>query len=65
MTKLWTRMFGNKCEHENTLTVSSVGVERTVCEDCGHVSFFIAPALVASHELTTRLDDETDLEKVG
>lgn len=28
-----------KCEHTETLTVTSAGVERTVCESCGHLSF--------------------------
>lgn len=27
-----------KCEHVNTITVRNSGIERTVCETCGHVS---------------------------
>lgn len=27
-----------KCGHAMTITVSNVGIERTVCETCGHVS---------------------------
>lgn len=27
-----------KCEHTATITVSNAGIERTVCETCGHVS---------------------------
>ncbi len=38
MPKGWKRMFGD-CDHEHTLVISSVGVRRTVCESCGHISF--------------------------
>lgn len=27
------------CEHLDTLSVVAAGIERTVCESCGHVSF--------------------------
>ncbi len=27
------------CSHPNTVTVRNSGIERTVCETCGHVSF--------------------------
>lgn len=27
------------CEHLDTVTVRNNGIERTVCETCGHVSF--------------------------
>jgi hypothetical protein len=38
------QMFAKKsaragCEHENNVTVRNSGIERTVCESCGHVSF--------------------------
>ena len=65
MSKIWTRFRGNDCEHESTLTVRSVGVERIVCEDCGHISFSIAPNLVMTHELTPQYGEEPDLEKVS
>ncbi|HUF16056.1 MAG TPA: hypothetical protein VMQ46_09195 [Acidimicrobiia bacterium] len=38
MPRIWKRMFGD-CEHPHTLVVTSVGVRRTVCESCGHISF--------------------------
>jgi hypothetical protein len=38
-------MFRSDCDHEETLVVSSVGVHRTVCEKCGHLSFEISPDL--------------------
>ncbi|MGH3650768.1 MAG: hypothetical protein ACRDU9_08675 [Acidimicrobiia bacterium] len=38
MAGIWKRMFGD-CEHPHTLVVTSVGVRRTVCESCGHISF--------------------------
>jgi hypothetical protein len=25
------------CEHEKTVTIRNAGIERTVCESCGHV----------------------------
>ena len=65
MKKIWARFFGNDCEHPHTLSVRSVGVERTVCEECGHVSFVIAPNLVMSHELTTQYDEQVDLPQAG
>ncbi len=27
------------CAHASTISTTSAGVERTVCEDCGHMSF--------------------------
>jgi len=27
-----------KCEHAATITINNAGIERTVCENCGHVS---------------------------
>lgn len=27
------------CDHPTTVTVRNSGIERTVCETCGHVSF--------------------------
>lgn len=27
------------CRHQTTVTVRNSGIERTVCETCGHVSF--------------------------
>jgi hypothetical protein len=27
-----------RCEHANTITVRNAGIERKVCETCGHVS---------------------------
>jgi len=39
MSRVWNRLTGRPCEHENTLIVSSVGVRRAVCESCGHISF--------------------------
>ena len=64
MYKLWARFVGNGCEHQHTLIVRSVGVERTVCEGCGNVSFSIAPTLLASHELVPHHEVDVELEKV-
>jgi len=64
MNKLWARFVGNACEHQHTLVVRSVGVERTVCEACGNVSFSIAPTLLASHELVLHHEVDGELESV-
>jgi hypothetical protein len=37
-TKLTTMLTG-KCKHPVTIVVRSSGMERIVCESCGHVSF--------------------------
>lgn len=31
--------FARGCEHHTVITVRNSGIERTVCESCGHVSF--------------------------
>ena len=41
MRKLWSRFFARECTHKHTLVVTSVGVRRTICEDCGNISFKI------------------------
>ncbi len=33
------KFFGIPCEHERVMVVRSAGLERIVCEHCGHVSF--------------------------
>lgn len=39
MRRLWALMFGRECQHSETIVVRTVGVERTICEACGHISF--------------------------
>ena len=65
MKKIWAKFFDNKCEHQTTLTTWSVGVERTVCEECGHLSFSIAPNLVLTDELTTQHEEEVELQRAA
>jgi hypothetical protein len=41
---LWVRinrpnLFASRCKHQDTIVVRSAGMERIVCEDCGHISF--------------------------
>jgi len=43
MVQIFRRFFGSECRHESTIVISSVGVRRTVCEACGHISFVMAP----------------------
>lgn len=41
MRRMWSRFFWRECEHPHVLVVTSVGVRRSICEDCGHISFTI------------------------
>ena len=41
MRGFWSRLFNRQCEHPHVLVVTSVGVRRSICEDCGHISFTI------------------------
>lgn len=34
-----SKLLRKPCLHENTIVVRSAHVERTVCEDCGYLSF--------------------------
>ena len=47
MRKMLNRLLPTQCSHSETLVVRSVGVERTVCEQCGLLSFSIAPTFAA------------------
>ena len=33
------RLWATNCKHERTIVVRSTGMERIVCESCGHISF--------------------------
>lgn len=61
MRKFWKSLFSQECEHKHTLIVSSVGVRRTVCEECGNISFRMAPNLAQSQNIATA----DDLPKVS
>jgi hypothetical protein len=39
MRRINKTRLGRRCRHEHTLVVTSVGVRRSVCERCGHISF--------------------------
>ena len=39
MTRRHVRPKGNNCAHTKSISVRSAGVERMVCERCGHMSF--------------------------
>lgn len=39
MSRLWSRFTPRPCRHERILQYESVGVRRSVCDACGHVSF--------------------------
>lgn len=36
------------CTHTTTITISAAGMERSICEACGHVSFDYQPKLSKS-----------------
>jgi len=56
-----TRFARPDCEHTDTVTVSNSGIERTICENCGHVSFVAQEGLsgTASRAQFERDSDRT------
>lgn len=56
LRRVWKSLFDRECEHKHTLVVSSVGVRRTVCEACGHISFKMTPNLVSAQMGTAHED---------
>jgi hypothetical protein len=44
--QVWNKLFG-ECQHSHTLVVDSVGVRRTVCQDCGHISFKMVESAIS------------------
>jgi hypothetical protein len=49
------------CGHVKTVTVRNAGIERTVCELCGHVSFRASEGLSGSAD---RSQFEREIERV-
>lgn len=45
------RVFGAPCKHEKVMVVRTAGMERIVCESCGHVSFSFDQYDLVSAEL--------------
>lgn len=39
MFNRWARPASTSCEHSHRMTVRASGIERAVCELCGHVRF--------------------------
>ncbi len=35
----------SRCPHENTVNVTTLGIERTICEACGNVSVLFSDGL--------------------
>lgn len=61
LRRIRKRLGRGGCEHQHTLVVTSVGIRRRVCDDCGHISFSIVP-----HSKTTaRAKDATALRKAA
>ncbi len=64
MRRFWNRLWQRECPHAHVLIVTSVGVRRSICEDCGNVSFSIRQPM----QLTTPLSEaaaERDLPQAG
>jgi hypothetical protein len=49
-----------QCDHARTVTVRNAGIERSVCENCGHVSFRALEGLSGTVE---RRQFERDIER--
>lgn len=60
MRRFLARRSPSRCKHPNTIVVRSVGMERVVCESCGHLSFAFAPEVVdvIDHDLVTTGTDQ-------
>lgn len=56
MRHVWKKMFGGDCDHRHTLEVNSVGVRRTVCEKCGHMSFEMDPEITCTRKETEKVE---------
>lgn len=54
MREMLSRLLGRPCQHEYTLVVRSVGVQRSVCEDCGFVSFSMVRLSTATRSFEAR-----------
>jgi hypothetical protein len=52
------RFLGANCKHETVIVVRSAGIERMVCESCGHISFSFDHNELVSAEIAG--DAETD-----
>lgn len=61
---VWKFFFNRRCEHAQTIVVTSAGVRRSVCETCGYLSFSIAPNLVLAVENLEHRQEE-DLARVA
>ena len=58
-----SRVNPQKCSHSGAITVRSTGVERFVCETCGHlsISFVTAQAEDFRRDVFARQADDTPL----
>lgn len=54
------RLAPAECDHPSRVTVRNAGIERTVCESCGHVSFRSAEELSGEAD---RRKFERDIER--
>jgi len=55
------RLFGATCKHEKVMVVRAAGLERMVCESCGHISFsFDHDELVSADLMADASSADTD-----
>ncbi|MFQ5522856.1 MAG: hypothetical protein ACE5F5_04685 [Acidimicrobiia bacterium] len=54
--KRWSAKSVDPCPHDETISVRSAGMERVLCNSCGHVSFRYVGQLTRTpdREFTTR-----------
>lgn len=53
-----------RCEHRDVVTVLNAGIERTVCETCGRVSFEAHESLTGGAE-RSQFERDIDHQPVG
>ncbi|MCI0678166.1 MAG: hypothetical protein L0Z63_03880 [Actinobacteria bacterium] len=63
----WGRPQVGMCAHKNSITTVTAGLERSVCEDCGHVSVrFVAETVKIFpdyQDLTARVETSLESER--
>jgi hypothetical protein len=56
------RLFGTPCKHEKVMVIRSAGLERMVCESCGHISFSFDHDQLVSAELAVSVPFGADTD---
>jgi hypothetical protein len=61
---VWKFFFNRRREHAQKIVVTPVGVRRSFCETCGHLSFSISPNLMLAVDKLEQRQEE-DLARVA